>query len=61
MRGRGHVAEQHLKEQAVAVAVAIDKDKGSEYAIKWTINSLLTKGQALTLLHVRHPIYGQST
>lgn len=59
MRGRGHVAEQHLKEQAVAVA--IDKDKGSEYAIKWTINSLLTKGQALTLLHVRHPIHGQST
>nr|XP_011468513.1 PREDICTED: U-box domain-containing protein 51-like [Fragaria vesca subsp. vesca] len=58
MRGRGHVAEQHLKEQAVAVA--IDKDKGSEYAIKWTINSLLTKGQALTLLHVRHPIYGQN-
>ncbi|XP_062008094.1 U-box domain-containing protein 52-like isoform X1 [Rosa rugosa] len=36
-----------------AVAVAIDKDKGSQYAIKWTVDHLLSRGQALTLLHVK--------
>ncbi|XP_050379726.1 U-box domain-containing protein 35-like [Argentina anserina] len=34
------------------VALAIDKDKGSQYAIKWVIDQFLTRGQALTLLHV---------
>lgn len=37
-----------------AVTVAIDKDKGSQYAIKWAIDHLLNRGQALTLLHVKH-------
>lgn len=37
-----------------AVTVAIDKDRGSQYAIKWTIDHLLNRGQALTLLHVKH-------
>ena len=36
------------------VAVAIDKDKGSHYAIKWAIDNLLSRGQPLTLLHVKH-------
>ncbi|KAH0993587.1 hypothetical protein GBA52_005070 [Prunus armeniaca] len=36
------------------VAVAIDKDKSSQYAIKWTVENILTRGQALTLLHVKH-------
>ncbi|KAM3741864.1 hypothetical protein ACB098_07G029500 [Castanea mollissima] len=35
------------------VAVAIDKDKGSHYALKWTIDHLLTRGQVLTLIHVK--------
>lgn len=34
------------------VAVAIDKDKGSQYALKWTVDHILTRGQALTLVHV---------
>lgn len=34
------------------VALAIDKDKGSQYAIKWVVDQFLTRGQALTLLHV---------
>ncbi|KAK7841715.1 u-box domain-containing protein 52 [Quercus suber] len=35
------------------VAVAIDKDKGSHYALKWTVDRLLTRGQVLTLIHVK--------
>lgn len=37
-----------------AVAVAIDQDKGSRHAFKWTVENLLTKGQPLTLVHVKH-------
>lgn len=35
------------------VAVAIDKDKGSQYALKWAVDRLLSRGQSLTLLHVK--------
>ncbi|KAK8953930.1 U-box domain-containing protein 52 [Platanthera zijinensis] len=34
------------------VAVAINKDKGSQIALKWTIEHLVSKGQILTLVHV---------
>jgi hypothetical protein len=34
------------------VAVAVDKDKGSQNALKWTVENLLTKGQNLILIHV---------
>lgn len=34
------------------VAVAIDKDKGSQYALKWATEYLLSKGQTLILIHV---------
>lgn len=33
-------------------AVAIDKDKGSQYALKWAVDNLLVKGQTLVLIHV---------
>ncbi|KAF7814638.1 U-box domain-containing protein 35 [Senna tora] len=36
------------------VAVAIDKDKGSQYALKWAADSLLTRGQTVILIHVVH-------
>ncbi|KAH7849685.1 hypothetical protein Vadar_021503 [Vaccinium darrowii] len=36
-----------------AVLVAIDKDKSSQYALKWAIDNLLSKGQTVTLLHVK--------
>lgn len=35
------------------VAVAIDKDKGSQHALKWAIENLLQKGQPLLLIHVK--------
>ncbi|KAH7671652.1 Non-specific serine/threonine protein kinase protein [Dioscorea alata] len=34
------------------VAVAIDKDKNSQNALKWAVDNLLRRGQTLTLLHV---------
>lgn len=34
------------------VAIAIDKDKGSQNALKWTIENLLTRGQTVVLIHV---------
>ncbi|KAL6586532.1 hypothetical protein OROMI_001520 [Orobanche minor] len=34
------------------VAVAVDKDKGSQLAIKWAIDNLLAKGQTVILIHV---------
>ncbi|XP_027769214.1 U-box domain-containing protein 52-like isoform X2 [Solanum pennellii] len=34
------------------VAVAIDKNKGSQYALRWATENVLTKGQKVTLLHV---------
>ncbi|CAN6700676.1 unnamed protein product [Malus baccata var. baccata] len=45
VRGQGEKSEE-------SVAVAIDKDKGSEHAIKWAVDHLLARGQPLTLLHV---------
>ncbi|KAJ0985201.1 hypothetical protein J5N97_003557 [Dioscorea zingiberensis] len=35
------------------VAVAVDKDKGSQNALKWALDHLLKKGQTVTLIHVR--------
>jgi len=35
------------------VAVAIDKDKGSQSALKWTVDHLLQKGQIVLLIHVK--------
>ncbi|KAJ4839945.1 hypothetical protein Tsubulata_040977 [Turnera subulata] len=35
------------------VAVAIDKDKGSQFGFKWAVDNVLGKGQGLTLLHVK--------
>ncbi|XP_057521507.1 U-box domain-containing protein 52-like [Amaranthus tricolor] len=35
------------------VAVAIDRDKGSQFALKWAVDNVLSKGQTVTLLHVK--------
>lgn len=35
------------------VAVAIDKDKGSQAALKWAVDNLLSKGKRVTLIHVK--------
>ncbi|CAL9065414.1 unnamed protein product [Musa banksii] len=47
------------------VAVAIDKDKGSQNALKWAVDNLVTRGQTLTLIliHVKitsHPTTNQN-
>ena len=34
------------------VAVCIDKDKNSQNALKWAIDSLIQKGQTIVLVHV---------
>lgn len=34
------------------VAVAVGKDKGSQYALKWAADTLVTKGQTVILIHV---------
>ncbi|KAJ4719158.1 Protein kinase domain [Melia azedarach] len=36
------------------VAVAIDKDKGSQHALKWALENLLSRGQTVILIHVIH-------
>ncbi|KAL0553228.1 hypothetical protein IC582_007117 [Cucumis melo] len=35
------------------VAVAIDKDKGSQGALKWAIDHLLQRGHTVFLIHVK--------
>ncbi|KAK8679128.1 hypothetical protein V6N13_144596 [Hibiscus sabdariffa] len=35
------------------VAVAIDKNKGSQHAMKWAMDYLMSRGQSVTLLHVK--------
>ncbi|CAI9091049.1 OLC1v1025968C1 [Oldenlandia corymbosa var. corymbosa] len=36
------------------IAVAIDKDKSSQYALRWVVDNLLVKGQTVILIHVLH-------
>ncbi|XP_038717733.1 U-box domain-containing protein 35-like [Tripterygium wilfordii] len=36
------------------VAVAIDKEKSSQSALKWAVENLLVKGQTVILIHVLH-------
>ncbi|PRQ50614.1 putative rossmann-like alpha/beta/alpha sandwich protein [Rosa chinensis] len=53
---------QASRNRGDAVAVAIDKDKGSQYAFQWVVNHLVKPGQTLTLLHVKQPaVPNQST
>ncbi|WJX16415.1 hypothetical protein P8452_06443 [Trifolium repens] len=35
------------------VAVAIDTDKGSQIALKWAIDHLISKGSTIVLIHVK--------
>lgn len=41
------------KGEEKATVVAIDKDKGSQHALKWAVDNLLGKGKSVTLLHVK--------
>ncbi|KAJ9184185.1 hypothetical protein P3X46_007951 [Hevea brasiliensis] len=42
------------------VAVAIDKDKSSQNALKWAIDHVLQRGQIVILIHVKVKSYGSS-
>lgn len=53
MKEREGMGRNNAEKKEDSVAVAIDKDKGSQYALKWAIDHLLTRGQSLTLLHVK--------
>jgi len=35
------------------IAVAIDRDKGSQISLKWAVENLVAKGQTLILIHVK--------
>ena len=39
-------------ERQPVVAVAIDKDKASHWALKWTLDNLVRRGQTVLLVHV---------
>lgn len=47
------IRKQLSKTREEAVAVAIDKDRGSQHAFKWAVDRLVKPCQALTLLHVK--------
>ncbi|KAH0852775.1 hypothetical protein HID58_093681 [Brassica napus] len=44
-----------------SVAVAIDKDKGSQHALKWTIENLASRGQTISLIHVLSKSHSSSS
>ncbi|XP_031092213.1 U-box domain-containing protein 52-like [Ipomoea triloba] len=50
--GAGHKAPAPASRGLVAIAV--DKDKGSQSALKWTTENLVSRGQTLVLIHVLH-------
>lgn len=35
------------------IAVAIDKDRASQSALKWAVENLLARGQTILLIHVK--------
>ncbi|RWW30872.1 hypothetical protein GW17_00004522 [Ensete ventricosum] len=51
LRGMSHREKAHTA-ACPLVAVAIDRDKSSQSALKWTLDNVVTRGQTLTLIHV---------
>ncbi|XP_058188512.1 U-box domain-containing protein 35-like isoform X1 [Rhododendron vialii] len=51
--GNGNVDHNGGEKRDESVTVAIDKDKSSQYALKWAVDNLLSKGQTVTLIHVK--------
>ena len=48
---RDTAGRKDVKNQLIAVAV--DKSKGSQAALKWAIDNLLQRGQVVVLVHVK--------
>lgn len=40
-------------EEIATTAIAIDKDKNSEFAVRWAVDNLLKKGSSVILVHVK--------
>ncbi|RWW58029.1 hypothetical protein BHE74_00035142 [Ensete ventricosum] len=51
-RSSGRLEHVHVDAASPLVAVAIDKDKGSQNALKWAADNLVAGGHTLTLIHV---------
>lgn len=49
---KGHSHPEKKGSSNGLVAVAIDKDKGSQYALKWATEHLLSRGKTVILIHV---------
>ncbi|XVE91134.1 hypothetical protein DITRI_Ditri20bG0130400 [Diplodiscus trichospermus] len=49
---RGHGSSAKKAVGNGLVAVAIDKDKGSQHALRWAVEHLLSRGQTVVLIHV---------
>nr|XP_019706942.2 U-box domain-containing protein 52 [Elaeis guineensis] len=47
-----------LPTSATLTAVAVDRDKNSQQAVKWTVDHLLVKNETIVLVHVRCKNYG---
>lgn len=41
------------KDKNKLIAVAIDKDRGSQMALKWSIENIVAKGHTILLVHVK--------
>ncbi|XP_050212132.1 U-box domain-containing protein 35-like isoform X2 [Mercurialis annua] len=52
VRKNAELARKDSEKLDDSVVVAIDKDKGSQYALKWAVDHFLSKGQSVILLHV---------
>ncbi|KVI05080.1 Concanavalin A-like lectin/glucanase, subgroup [Cynara cardunculus var. scolymus] len=52
LHGGGGGGDRLQRKGTAMVAVAIDKDKNSQHALKWTIEHLVTRGQTIVLIHV---------
>ncbi|XP_076901898.1 U-box domain-containing protein 52-like [Bidens hawaiensis] len=51
-KSKSGVHNDPLRKGTALVAVAIDKDKYSQHALKWSIEHLLNRGQTVVLIHV---------
>ncbi|KAD7479960.1 hypothetical protein E3N88_03096 [Mikania micrantha] len=45
---------RHQRKETTIVAVAIDKDKYSQHALKWALEQLLARDQTVVLIHVNN-------
>ncbi|KAJ9553726.1 hypothetical protein OSB04_017771 [Centaurea solstitialis] len=57
----GGGGERSQRKGTAMVAVAIDKDKNSQHALKWAVENLVNRGQTVVLIHVIRKSSGNSS